>query len=863
MYFHQTYLHIQYPQRQSLEALHTLQNGINKSPLDDWEETEQIPITFAKSAGAHFPRRAFIHRQFNFISDKLFQIEEDKGLQLCRARKKFIKQALNGRCSLAAAHIAYIEELKIIGAALRRFVETDAQAESHVYSSRSPTPGPHAFTEKSVSHLSSSSRSLSHNVDATANISPSPSTPVSSKYQTHHMKFRGMFSRKVEEKPPVPVTVSVSSTTPPSTTPRSTEAPDPSPFEAPIETETAPWDYFGLFNPIDNHFSSQEGRGFDQGSENFDDPRHLRVEDEVPELEDVEEKFSADGMEESQVSEDEFDEPSSATLVRSFKNVNRVKENVVDGDLSPLASEHRVSDTNKFSSFEIVNEAKESLGDGDSSPTRLSENIISETKFVNGKKSNSPDLSPLRAASSRFAHLNDVKITPMEHSHVEDKVVPKDFFSSIKDIEQLFVKASESGKEVPRMLEANKFHFRPVFPGERGSVTSSLLKSCFSCGDDPSEVPQEPPQNSVKYLTWHRTTSFRSASSRNLLGANSTDGVDDLNNNLFDNFCMVSGSHASTLDRLYAWEKKLYDEVKAGQVLRSHFDQKCKLLRQQESRGENTDKTRAGVKDLHSRIGVAIHRIDSISKKIEEIRDKELQPQLEELIEGKETSVLRKMWEQMLECHKLQFHVISISHTPGSAKITIQSDSRRQITILLGNELSSLSSTFTKWISAQKLYVESIEKWLFKCVSLPQNTSKRNKRIKPPPIRNLGPPIYMICGAWLEMIDKLPSKGVIDSIKDLADEVAHFLPRQEKKHGHNSHNASSEAGINGDQGINLLREEASEDWIPILDRFQTSLAGFLGQLNNFAESSVKMFVDLQEAIQQAKNNYELYKSQQG
>lgn len=27
---------------------------------------------------------------------------------------------------------------------------------------------------------------------------------------------------------------------------------------------------------------------------------------------------------------------------------------------------------------------------------------------------------------------------------------------------------------------------------------------------------------------------------------------------------MVSGSHASTLDRLYAWEKKLYDEVKVG-----------------------------------------------------------------------------------------------------------------------------------------------------------------------------------------------------------------------------------------------------------------------------------------------------------
>lgn len=66
----------------------------------------------------------------------------------------------------------------------------------------------------------------------------------------------------------------------------------------------------------------------------------------------------------------------------------------------------------------------------------------------------------------------------------------------------------------------------------------------------------------MKYLTWHRTTSSRSSSSRTPLGLNSKHDSDDLAGNLFDNFCMISGSHASTLDRLYAWERKLYDEVK-------------------------------------------------------------------------------------------------------------------------------------------------------------------------------------------------------------------------------------------------------------------------------------------------------------
>lgn len=72
-------------------------------------------------------------------------------------------------------------------------------------------------------------------------------------------------------------------------------------------------------------------------------------------------------------------------------------------------------------------------------------------------------------------------------------------------------------------------------------------------------------------------------------------------------------------------------------MVRRDYDMKCKILRQQESNGESSrkiDKTRAVVKDLHSRIRVSIHRIDSISKRIEDLRDKELQPQLEELIEG-------------------------------------------------------------------------------------------------------------------------------------------------------------------------------------------------------------------------------------
>lgn len=79
----------------------------------------------------------------------------------------------------------------------------------------------------------------------------------------------------------------------------------------------------------------------------------------------------------------------------------------------------------------------------------------------------------------------------------------------------------------------------------------------------------DPAQSSVKYLTWLRTTSFRSSSSRNFLDSHSREDVEDIKSDLFENFYMVSGSHASTLDRLFAWERKLYDEVKVLSLLKA------------------------------------------------------------------------------------------------------------------------------------------------------------------------------------------------------------------------------------------------------------------------------------------------------
>lgn len=77
--------------------------------------------------------------------------------------------------------------------------------------------------------------------------------------------------------------------------------------------------------------------------------------------------------------------------------------------------------------------------------------------------------------------------------------------------------------------------------------------------------------------------------------------------------------------------------TQASESIRKEYDHKCDQLRHQFAKDlspQTIDRTRAVVKDLHSRIRVALHAVDSISKRIEKMRDEELFPQIIELIQG-------------------------------------------------------------------------------------------------------------------------------------------------------------------------------------------------------------------------------------
>ncbi|CAH8344688.1 unnamed protein product [Eruca vesicaria subsp. sativa] len=403
----------------------------------------------------------------------------------------------------------------------------------------------------------------------------------------------------------------------------------------------------------------------------------------------------------------------------------------------------------------------------------------------------------------------------------------KDFVSSMKDIEHKFFRASESGKEVSRMLEANKI--RVGFADTTGKGNSvaflgALKRACCRGKQSHSPVFKESLNQQVtKVIVWKRTTSSRSSTSRNPLieTPKEDDGDEESGSDFIQEFCMISGSHSSSLDRLYAWERKLYDEVKASEMIRKEYDRKCEQLRNQFTKDHSAkamDKTRAAAKDLHSRIRVAIQSVDSISKRIERIRDEELQPQLLEFLQG-----LIRMWKAMLECHHSQYITISLAyHCRNSSKTGPENALKRRIWSELLEETECFGLSFADLVNSMSSYVEALSGWLHNCVLLPQERSTRNRRPWSPR-RVLAPPIFVLCRDWSAGMKSLPSAELSGSIKEFSADMEMF--GEEKEHS-------------------VL---VSED----LSSVHSSLAKLLERLKKYSEASLKMYEDVKVKSEEA------------
>ncbi|KAL1810970.1 hypothetical protein DCAR_0623070 [Daucus carota subsp. sativus] len=349
---------------------------------------------------------------------------------------------------------------------------------------------------------------------------------------------------------------------------------------------------------------------------------------------------------------------------------------------------------------------------------------------------------------------NEQKDLTVVHSPVRGR----ELLEALKDIEDHFLRAYESGKEVSKMLEANRVHLQSNF-----------------------EEIKEKSAKLIQDITL-RSSSSRSSSCKSLAVSNSKNSSPwtEFKNDLFDDYGgMDSGSHSLTLGRLYAWEKKLYEEVKDGDSIRKIYEKKCNQLRDQDARGEEgqtVDKTRAAVKDLYSRILVAIRSAESISSRIEKLRDEELQPQIIELLQG-----MMNTWKTMMECHEIQTKIMFEVKTftcPSYGKFS--NNSHLLATLQLRAELQNWHTCFKEYMLAQKAYIEALHGWLSKFV-VPEVEFYSKRRGSAPPNGSNGPQLLLICQDWLNLLQKLPDKMVGYAIKSFAKDVKALLNQQEEE----------------------------------------------------------------------------------
>ncbi|KAL9229618.1 hypothetical protein vseg_005066 [Gypsophila vaccaria] len=249
-------------------------------------------------------------------------------------------------------------------------------------------------------------------------------------------------------------------------------------------------------------------------------------------------------------------------------------------------------------------------------------------------------------------------------------------------------------------------------------------------------------------------------------------GVTNVNPGVNDN-AVASSSHCLTLERLYAWEKKLYHEVKNAEKLKMEHEKRVEQVRRMEVKRADyikTEKTKKEVEKLESLLEVASQAIQTTSDEIIKLRETQLYPQLLHLIKG-----FTSMWRSMYECHQVQTHIVEqLKYLNAVPSNEPTSELHRQSTLQLEAELQQWHQSFTDLVKAQRDYIHSLTGWLR--LSLYQFN-------KNPLIRSIqDSTIYSLCEKWQLEIDHAPDKVASEGIHSLLTVVHAIVVQQVEEH---------------------------------------------------------------------------------
>ncbi|KAK9757759.1 hypothetical protein RND81_01G184300 [Saponaria officinalis] len=227
-----------------------------------------------------------------------------------------------------------------------------------------------------------------------------------------------------------------------------------------------------------------------------------------------------------------------------------------------------------------------------------------------------------------------------------------------------------------------------------------------------------------------------------------------------------SKSLCSTLERLLAWEKKLYEEVKAREGVKIEHEKKLATLQSQEYKGEDEiklDKTKTSIKKLQSLIIVTSQAVNTTSSAIIGLRDSDLIPQLVELCHG-----MMYMWKSMNQYHEVQSQIVQ--QVRGLINRQVKGDStselHRQATRDLESAVSAWHSSFCRLIKFQRDFIRSLHGW-FKLTLLPVEKEVTNMIREPSEA-------FSFVDEWKLALDRLPDTVASEAIKSFVN-VVHVI----------------------------------------------------------------------------------------
>ncbi|KAL5075704.1 hypothetical protein RYX36_014688 [Vicia faba] len=774
------------------------------------------------------------------------KVEEFPVVTLCRERKQFLKNASDQRYALAVAHVAYMQSLKDIGEALRKFSDRDLFLPASSASSSSTFSSPvltlpsregkskdgsshHHISSSSPSHDGSGSGSHVHLSSGSEVSSPSPDHIHHHDHRTPEPQYERHFEPEPEPEPqpeheqpsssngynypfpyPYPYQQDWTQTQPgvnnyayymKKSAPRgksmiyqepenrvaasgqwngspygygyagmngnaggyygfpagplSSPAPPPPPPAPPSPPRVSTWDFLNFFESVDNGYSAygnyRSGLGL-ASSASSPDSKEVREREGIPELEDETEQETVKEVKEVKEAShekkkkkvEEKEEKEEADKGRDF---GEGTSNSKEVPLQQVSSSEGSSKTVRFHTSES------SGGSSSSNEKKSPDSVVS--KGSPRKKGVSFEID-----GDEYATVTTVEIDG-EGSILSSLTTlsphgNRDLKEVVREIRDEFETASNHGKEVAFLLEACKPPYQSRVAAFR-VILSRILQMLAPSGP-PSHPPPGPPIH---------------FSSRTMKLAKTYCGEPEKESIL--NPINLS----STLEKLYAWEKKLYKEVKDEERLRAIYEKQCKRLKALDDRGAESSKidaTETSIRKLLTKINICIRSVEKISARIHKLRDEELEPQLAALITG-----LIRMWKFMFQCHQKQFQAIMESKTQSLKLNTgLQRDEGLKAIMELERELLKWCTQFNKWVGTQKSYVENLNGWLVRCL-LDEPEETADGVVPFSPSRIGAPPAFIICNDWQQAMNRISEKEVAEAMGEFAQKLHELWERQDEE----------------------------------------------------------------------------------